>query len=173
MPGGLGLWAHGRGGRCSSEDHPSSGSAHPQCSPSAGPAWSSHNPLSNALLPSQRSQLPHKQTVNIRPPIGWPACHCDVSLSQCQDRVMSGEVGCTAFHAGDHARQGMLSLKRQAQQAHLGSSGVHSRATGTWFQMLPTSSISDRSSTSLPGAISRPMSPVWPQGYLRPHHQTH
>ena len=43
---------------------------------------------------------------------------------------------------------------------HLGSRGVHSRATGTWFQMLPTSSISFRSSTSLPGAISRPTSPA-------------
>ena len=36
-----------------------------------------------------------------------------------------------------------------------GPEGSHSRATGTWFQIFPTSSISDRSSTSLPGAISQ------------------
>ncbi len=39
MPGDLGLWEPARGGKCSSGGRRSSGSAHPQCSPSAGLPW--------------------------------------------------------------------------------------------------------------------------------------
>lgn len=61
-----------------------------------------------------------------------------------------------------------MAWQARRHEAHLGSRGVHSRATGTWFQMLPTSSISERSSTSLPGAISRPRSPAPHEAVLTP-----
>ena len=68
-------------------------------------------------------------------------------------------AGACLCDAGIVAGQGKAGAGER-HEGHLGSRGVHSRATGTWFQMLPISSISERSSTSLPGAISRPMSPV-------------
>ena len=86
----------------------------------------------------------------------------DISIST--DLVCTGRI---LHSVRDCCRVGFVA--REVHKTHLGSRGVHSRAMGTWFQMLPTSSISERSSTSLPGAISRPMSPAPYQSLLRPH----
>lgn len=86
--------------------------------------------------------------------LGAGECHI---ISQCaQDRALDP----TDVLLSKNKSICFPDVAQQVSGAHLGSRGVHSRATGTWFQMLPTSSIRDRSSISLPGAISRPMSPA-------------